>query len=177
MSHAAQARGPDLDWVAPGLAVGASFPDAAVPLLARQGVRAVVDLREEGCDDAALLARHGLAFLHLPTPDHCAVSQAMLDQGVAFAQAHSPLGPVLVHCREGIGRSVTLALCVLAAAEPQRWGHDPLAALRLVKDRRPCASPSPAQFEAWARWLERRGLPRPDFDAFAAVAYRHLRAG
>lgn len=162
----------NLDWIAPDLAVGGAFPPEAVERLARdEGVRAVIDLRAEGRDDAALLDAHGVRFLHLPTEDHCAVSQPMLDAGAAFAAEHLARGErVLIHCREGIGRSVTLALCVLADQ-----GGEPLAAMTQVKDRRYYASPSPAQYEAWAEWLRRRGLAPPDFQAFAAIAYRHLK--
>lgn len=170
---------PNLTWITDALAVGGSFPAECAEALAREhGVAAVVDLRDEACDEEAELRRHGLAFLHLPTLDHHAVSAPMLRDGVAFAAAHLDRGErVLIHCEHGIGRSATLALCVLVAR-----GMDPLEALNLAKDRRPLVSPSPAQYEAWAAWLEGhraetgRPLTIPGFDAFKAVAYRHLMA-
>src|ERR687890_2133933 len=117
-----------------------------------------------------------MAFLHLPTEDHCAVTAAMLDEGVAFANRHMDRGErVLVHCEHGIGRSATLALCVLVSR-----GLDPLAALELAKSRRSLLSPSPAQYQAWTEWLREWARHRevswsvPAFDAFKAIAYRHL---
>jgi protein-tyrosine phosphatase len=134
-------------------------------------IGAVVDLRYEACDDAAVLREHGVVFLHLPTLDHHAVSQAMLDEGVAFAAEQFETGRrLLIHCEHGIGRSALLALCVLADR-----GMEPLEALKLAKSRRERVSPSPAQYEAWRAWLERRGLEAPTFEAFAEIAYRHLR--
>jgi protein-tyrosine phosphatase len=160
----------DFDWITPHLAVGAAFPARAVPALAQAGLKAVIDLRSEAHDDPGLLARNGLAFLHLPVDDLLAVRPAQLDQGVAFTQAHLDRGePVLIHCREGIGRSVTLMLAVLVAQ-----GLEPLTAMTRIKDRRRYASPSPAQFEAWAEWLTDREIPAPRFEDFAAIAYRHL---
>ncbi|HEX8568312.1 MAG TPA: dual specificity protein phosphatase family protein [Caulobacteraceae bacterium] len=161
----------NLSWITPELAVGGSFPAAHAEHLARTlGVSAVVDLRAEACDDEAVLRRHGLTLLHLPTEDHCAVSPEMLADGAAFVRARLDAGEkVLVHCEHGIGRSALLALCVLVDR-----GADPLEALRLAKDRRELISPSPAQYEAWAAWLRGRGLSPPPFNAFAAVAYRHL---
>ena len=76
---------------------------------------------------------------------------------------------VLVHCQEGVGRSALLALCVLVDQ-----GLAPLDALRTAKDARWQVSPNQEQYEAWAEWLARRGQAAPDFDAFAAIAYRHL---
>jgi protein tyrosine phosphatase (PTP) superfamily phosphohydrolase (DUF442 family) len=169
----------NLSWITDNLAVGGSFSTQDAERLARElGIKAVVDLRVEACDDAAVLKRHGIAFLHLPTEDHCAVSAPMLREGVAFAGRHLDAGErVLLHCQHGIGRSALLALCVLVSR-----GHKPLSALRLAKARRSLVSPSPAQYEAWIEWLEgwkaetEAGFVLPDFDAFAAVAYSHLRA-
>ncbi|HEY8381452.1 MAG TPA: dual specificity protein phosphatase family protein [Microvirga sp.] len=168
---------PNLTWITADIAVGGSFPaDRAEHLATALAIRAVVDLRGEACDEEALLHRHGIAFLHLPTPDHGAVTEAMLDDGVAFAGAHLDRGErVLIHCEHGIGRSATLALCVLVSR-----GLAPLDALELSKSRRPLVSPSPAQYEAWIAWLARwqagRAVPWtiPSFDAFKAIAYRHL---
>ena len=168
---------PNLSWITDRLAVGGSFPGPrAADLAHRHRIRAIVDLRVEACDDAQEIERHGMAFLHLPTEDHCAVTAPMLDEGVAFANRHMDRGErVLVHCEHGIGRSATLALSVLVSR-----GYAPLEALELAKTRRALVSPSPAQYEAWAAWLaawKARAAASwniPDFDAFKAIAYRHL---
>jgi len=99
----------------------------------------------------------------------------MLDAGVQFAaDARREGRRLLIHCEHGIGRSATVALCVMVAR-----GADPLTALRQAKDARALVSPSPAQYDAWSRWIRRRApaAPVPDFEAFKAVAYRHLKAG
>jgi protein-tyrosine phosphatase len=175
----ADAWEPNLSWLTSHLAVGGSFPPERAEHLAKTfDVRAVVDLRVEACDDESALKRHGLSFLHLPTKDHCAVSEPMLRDGVTFANRHLDQGHrVLIHCEHGIGRSATLALCVLVSR-----GLAPLEALELAKTRRALVSPSPAQYEAWAAWLRiwkanrRAAWEIPHFDAFAAIAYRHLRS-
>lgn len=170
-----QAWGLNLSWITSHLAVGGSFAAAAAPALAAEHeIGAVVDLRAEACDDAQGLAACGVRFLHLPTPDHHGVAQPMLDEGVRFAeQAHREARRLLIHCEHGIGRSATLALCVLVA---QGWA--PLPALSLAKAARAAISPSPAQYEAWVVWLRRRAPKAeiPPFDAFRAIAYRHLDA-
>jgi hypothetical protein len=166
----------DFDWVAADLAVGGALAPGAAAALAREhGVRHVADMRAEACDEEAELAAAGVAFLRLPTPDHHAPSQAQLDRGVAFARAARAAGSrLLIHCQHGIGRSATLALCVMVDR-----GADPLAALKAAKDRRERVSPSPAQYEAWAAWIRRRSPQAqvPDFDAFTQIAYRHLALG
>ena len=160
----------NLAWITPNLAVGGAFGSAEIVALAAAGVAAVIDLRSEACDDAAALSRSGVAFLHLPTDDHCALAQADMDGGVAFATAHLAVGAkVLVHCREGIGRSVTLCLCLLT-----HGGMAPLEAMRMIKAARKWASPSPAQFRAFGLWRRRQGLQSPAFEELAAIAYAHL---
>ena len=163
---------PNFDWVTADLAVGGSFPARQTERLTREHrIRAVVDLRNEDVDDEPLLRSLGVALLHLPTQDMCGVDRTHLDRGVEFASRHLDRGDrVLVHCEHGIGRSATLALCVLVSR-----GAAPLDALSLAKDRRALVSPSPAQFEAWAAWLRDAGVAVPDFEAFARIAYRHLR--
>ena len=170
---------PNLSWITSMLAVGGSFPPERTRHLAQELlICAVVDLRVEACDEESLLQEHGIAFLRLPTEDLCAVSQPMLRDGVDFANAHLDKGErVLVHCEHGIGRSATLALCVLVSR-----GMAPLEALELAKSRRALVSPSPAQYEAWRTWLEdwRSAHPAawepPSFEDFKRIAYRHLTA-
>ena len=167
----------NLTWITPLLAVGGRLSDDEAARLARdEAVGAVVDLRSEAVDERAILEAQGIAFLHLPTDDHAAITPAMLDEGVAFAEAQRAAGRrVLIHCEHGIGRSATLALAALVAG-----GLDPLAALNLAKDRRERVSPSPAQYGCWRDWLLARRARTgeawdvPGFDLFAAIAYRHL---
>ena len=169
----------NLTWITPRLAIGGRLlDDEAAALGRREGVGAVVDLRSEAVDERAVLDRQGIAFLHLPTDDHAAITPAMLDEGVGFIEAQLAAGRrVLVHCEHGIGRSATLALAALVAG-----GLAPLDALVLAKDRRERVSPSPAQYGCWRGWLLARrarlgeSWDVPDFDSFGAVAYRHLRA-
>lgn len=167
----------DLSWITDDLAIGGAFDGAHVEQLAREHrIAAVVDLREEACDDEAQLVRHGVAFLHLPTVDHGVVAPAMLERGIGFVIAHLDAGRrTLVHCQYGIGRSALLGLCVLV-----HRGHAPLDALVLAKERRALVSPNPRQFEAWATWCRAYKHASaatwdvPRFDAFAQIAYRHL---
>lgn len=165
---------PDLSWLTDHLAVGGCFPiGRAVHLAQAHGIAAVVDLREEDCDDQQQLAAAGLEFLHLPTPDLQPSTVDMLDRGVAFAGRHVARGEkVLIHCQHGIGRSPLLALCVMV---DQGW--EPLAALAHAKDQRALVSPSESQYRGWVEWLESRGKPAPDFHTYGCIAYRHLAEG
>lgn len=164
----------DLDWVTPRLAVGGRFPMEEAARLARElGITRVVDVRGECCDDEEVLRGHGVVLLNLPTKDCCAVSQQMLDDGVAWVLAQLDQGHrVYVHCEHGVGRSALVALCVLAAR-----GQDALEALRMVKDARRKVSPNPEQLGAFRTFVERHGGTAPPLQALFDVAYAHLRQG
>jgi protein-tyrosine phosphatase len=168
---AEEAWNPDFHWLTEHVAVGACFPAEQAHHLARKhGIKAVVDLREEDCDDEEQLRAAGIELLHLPTPDLEPASMAMLDRGVDFVRARAEAGePVLIHCQHGIGRSALLALCALV---DQGW--EPLAALTHAKDRRWKVSPSRSQYDGWAEWLRSRGKQAPDYHTFGCIAYRHL---
>ena len=159
-----------MSWVTPHLAVGGSFGmEEAVELAREQGIERVVDLRSERCDDEEVLRSHGVVLLKLPTDDGCAVSQEMLDEGVAWVDAQLDAGRrVFVHCEHGIGRSALLAVCVLVFR-----GHDPLEALGLLKQARRKASPSPQQLEAFRTWVSRRaaGVPVPPLEALGRIVW------
>lgn len=164
---------PDLSWITADLAVGGAVAAGAAADLAELGIGAVIDVRSEACDDAAELKAAGLRFLHLPTEDLAAVDQTKLDRGVAFARnVHRGGRKLLIHCQHGIGRSALVALCVMIDR-----GWRPLEALARAKNARALVSPSPAQYEAWSAWMRRRRPEAevPPFDAFKAIAYRHLK--
>ena len=169
----------NLSWITPTLAIGGRLADAELARLrSDHAIAAVVDLRSEALDDAEILRRQDIHFLHLPIEDHAAVPPILLEEGVAFLSCHFAAGNrALVHCEHGIGRSATLALAALVAQ-----GLTPLDALSLAKDRRERVSPSPAQYDGWREWLQDRQArcgetwTIPSFESFASIAYRHLRS-
>ena len=165
----------NLDWVTPQLALGGSFElETCEHLVKTLGIRYVVDVRIECCDDEQVLRRHGIQLLHLPTVDLRAVSQEMLDEGVAWVNDRLDDGhKVYVHCEHGVGRSALLGLCILVSR-----GLSPIDALRTAKRARWQVSPSPEQLEAFRTWCRRFGIPPgrvPTSDELAQVAYSHLR--
>lgn len=166
----------DLNWVTSALAVGARWPMEHVAHVARLGVRAVVDVREEERDDEALLVRHGLGLLHLPTPDTRAIPLPLIHRGVRWVGERLDRGEkVLIHCQHGVGRSALLTVCVLVSR-----GEAPLEALERAKAARWQVSPSPEQLQAFLQFAaecrarEGRCWELPRFEALCAIAYRHL---
>jgi protein-tyrosine phosphatase len=164
----------DLHWLTEQLAVGAAFPmESARHLAEAHEIGAVIDLREEDCDEEERLRDAGIELLHLPTTDQMAPGNGTLERGVEFARTHFARGNrVLIHCQGGIGRSPLLALCVLVDL-----GFEPLDALAHAKNCREAVSPSYDQYCGWARWLESRGKAAPDYHTFGCIAYRHLAQG
>ena len=125
-------RLPDLDWITTTLCVSGTLHPWHIEELARIGIGAIVDMREEGKDDEKLMAQHGIRFLHLPVRDRWPPSQSQMTEGADWVLSQmEEQRKTLVHCKEGIGRSVALACCVL-----MRQGHDLASAVRLVRARR-----------------------------------------
>jgi protein-tyrosine phosphatase len=124
--------GPDLSWITDLVGISGTLQPRHIPELAEMGVRSIIDLREEDRDDPELLAQHDIRFLHLPTRDRSSPCQKQLVEGARWVldevQAHRR---TVVHCKEGIGRSVAVVCCALIL------GGDSLAgAVRLVRARR-----------------------------------------
>ena len=110
--------------------------------LRAEGIRACVDMKQEGADPWGFEA-----FLWLPTPDHEAPSQVHLRIGLAFLrECEAAQMPVLVACLAGVGRSSTLVLAHLLAGRFRQEGVE--AALEFLTARRPLVRPNPEQVEA-----------------------------
>lgn len=110
--------------------------------LRAEGVRACIDMKQEGADPWGFDA-----FLWLPTPDHEPPSQVHLRLGLAFLrECEQARLPVFVACQAGVGRSSTLVLAHLLAG---RFRTEPAHnALEFLRARRPVARPNPEQLEA-----------------------------
>ncbi len=110
--------------------------------LRAHGVKACVDMKQEGADPWAFEA-----FLWLPTVDHDAPSLTHLHMGIGFLrQCQQGKIPVFVHCMAGVGRSSTLVLAYFLAGEYR--AQSPRAALDFLCARRSCINPNAAQIEA-----------------------------
>ncbi|HSD65069.1 MAG TPA: dual specificity protein phosphatase [Vicinamibacteria bacterium] len=127
----------DLVWMGSRIA---SFDDYR--RLRAEGIRACVDMKQEGADPWGFEA-----FLWLPTPDHQAPSQVHLRIGLAFLrECETAEMPVFVACLAGVGRSSTLVLAHLLAGRFAGEGLEP--ALEFLSARRPLVRPNPEQIEA-----------------------------
>jgi Dual specificity phosphatase, catalytic domain len=110
--------------------------------LRAQGVRACVDMKEEGPD-----LWEFDAFLWLPTPDHEPPSQLHLRMGIGFLRhCEEARLPVFVSCLAGVGRSATLVLAHLLAGRLRTV--ELRDALDFLTARRPVVRLTPLQAEA-----------------------------
>lgn len=110
--------------------------------LKAHGVRACVDMKQEGADPWTFDA-----FLWLPTVDHDPPTLSHLRMGIAFLrQCEQAKMPVFVHCMAGVGRSSTLVLAHLLAGEFA--GREPGEALDFLCERRACVDPNARQIAA-----------------------------
>jgi protein-tyrosine phosphatase len=126
------------------LAVGGAFRRGQIARLQQRGVTAVVDCRLEAEDDAQALARAGIAFLHVPTPDRYGFTYAQMQDGVDWVLAQlADGGRAFLHCEHGVGRGPLMACAVLVAQ-----GHSAPQALRLVRSARWQALPNDRQLAA-----------------------------
>jgi len=152
-------------WLTPVLAVGDAAMARNVEGLQRLGVRAVLDLQAEGADGSVRLAAAAIEYLHLPVQDFTAPSMAQFDTATTWILYTSQSGrPILIHCRAGLGRSVTVAIATLL-----RMGYDLSDAYKLVRQKRPGIALSDPQVAMLRRFAalhaDRNVSPRSDESA------------
>ena len=120
--------------LAPALYLGRAPVDAADAASLRalhvDAVICLVQEHEPYLPPAAYGARHAL---HLPTPDYHSPTARQLEAAVNFAEEHGDR-VLLVHCREGKGRSAVCAALILAYRNglPLREAHRQIRRLRWV---------------------------------------------
>jgi protein-tyrosine phosphatase len=142
-----------VDRVAPWLFIGPHLLTPQYADLRRRGVTHIVDLREEGADDADALEALGFRWRRIPIPDRRAPTHEQLDLLVEWLDADADPNAdqaLYLHCHAGLGRTPAVAIALLMQ-------HDlTLAeAHRLVLAARPEAAPTSAQLE-WLQQVEAR---------------------
>lgn len=116
-----------------------------------QGIGAVLSLTETALP-ADAIARHDLAYLHLPVPDLTPPTPEQFDRALTFVDQQRIAGrAVVVHCLMGQGRTgaILAAYLIRAGATPER-------ALAEIRALCPGAVGTPSQEQALHAYYQRR---------------------
>jgi len=104
----------------------------------------IADLNLE--DEAKFCKDHGLQYLAFPIVDRSIPSSQKAALNF-IKKLHHDLAEgknVLIHCRQGIGRSALMAICLLVMA-----GEEPEAAIQRVSVARGILAPETAEQKKW----------------------------
>lgn len=141
-------------WVRPNILLGGFLARSDVAVLAAEGIGAVVNVSRELVEPRGVIEAAGIAYHQVPCWDGRVPALEDADRGVRFMAGHVADGrKVYVHCASGVGRSVSLLLCYLAAYQ----GADVDATLAEIRALRPRVSLSRVQrafvdeYLAWHR--------------------------
>jgi protein tyrosine/serine phosphatase len=96
-------------------------PERLVEKVEKSGIRAVIDLRSHGEDEAERSALAALGVKYFSLPSSQTPSPSVLDSFLELA-AQSENRPFLVHCNHGIGRAVLFA--ALYRIEFEGWPNE-----------------------------------------------------
>jgi protein-tyrosine phosphatase len=98
-------------------------------------VGAVLLVAEEFSIDAPA----GVIFDRIPLKEYGEAAPALLERAVAWIERHLPENRVMVCCRAGMGRSVSVVMAYLCCVQEMAYAD----VLNLVMTRRPGACPLP----------------------------------
>ena len=88
-----------------------------------------------------------LLFERIPFSEYAEAEPVLLDQAVSWIEQHLSGNRVMVCCRAGMGRSVSVAMAYLCCVQGMTYAE----VLKLVMRRRPGAMPLPKLEEAIAQ--------------------------
>ncbi len=80
-----------------------------------------------------------MLYGHIPFSEYAEAEPLKLDQAVSWVEQHLPSNRVMVCCRAGMGRSVSVVMAYLCCVQGMTY-HE---VLKLVVKRRPGAMPLP----------------------------------
>jgi protein tyrosine/serine phosphatase len=100
---------------------GAMPPERLLEKVEASGIRAVIDLRSHGEDEAERSALAALGVKYFSLPSSQAPSPSVVDAFLELA-AQSDNRPLLVHCEHGVGRAVLFA--ALYRIEFEGWPNE-----------------------------------------------------
>jgi protein tyrosine phosphatase (PTP) superfamily phosphohydrolase (DUF442 family) len=137
-------KAPEVYLLTDDIAIGPQPSAQDLEAIHGRGFSAVVDLRDETPDAGALVRAYHLDYMRAPIIEGAAPSVDELYEVTGWVTSHIlEDGPVLVHCREGRGRSATVAVACLV-----RLGLPLSEANGLLMRARPTAMISSRQMNA-----------------------------
>lgn len=90
-------------------------------------------------EDHNLTSPPGVVFARIPLIEFAQANPQQVYEAVAWLEQHVPKNKVMVCCRAGMGRSVSIVIAYLCCVQGMPYQE----AERLVKARRPGATPLP----------------------------------
>ena len=84
-------------------------------------------------------APDGVLFDRIPMVEFGEATPQQVHEAVAWLERHAPKKTVMVCCRAGMGRSVSMVIAYLCCAKKMRYDE----AFQLLRSRRPGATPLP----------------------------------
>jgi len=123
----------NFSWVNDQIAVSGAILDEDVYALRKEGIHAIIEVRSEACDNAELMGRVGLQFLHVAVRDCESPTREQLDEIFRFVDPLLEKGKkVLIHCQNGCGRSPLTVIAILI-----KRGMNVPDAVRVLEEKHP----------------------------------------
>lgn len=131
---------PDISFINQNLSVGGT---SKIEYLAKEGIKAIVDMRAEASDDPIEINRFGMNYIRLSVPDRSVPDLNEVISTTKWIRKQRMQGTkVFIHCNLGRGRGPLMAVLYLIS-EGMGTGE----AIQAVRKARPYCYFNPAQLQ------------------------------
>ena len=140
----------DYSNITDNIIISGEYTKHDVFTIQKLGVKCVIDMRSESLFDQSLFESIGINYFNIPVDNYFAPELDQIDNAIEYINSNISVdNNILVHCKEGVGRSSLIIIAYLITT-----GLDLFESMEIVKSNRWGANLNNIQFQKLKKWYE-----------------------
>ncbi len=140
----------DYSNITDNILISGEYDENDIFTIQKLGVKCVIDMRSENLFDKSLFESIGINYFNIPVDNFFPPELDQIDNAIEYINSNISVdGKILIHCKEGVGRSSLIIIAYLVTT-----GLDLFESMKLVQSNRWGANLNNIQFQKLKKWYE-----------------------